>query len=102
MTVMRSRFISRCPAWYEDCGHLITPRPARNEAEQKTPSYFPNGRFTEEDEFDTAARLGWHSGRVCHNRREDMQVQVDESKGVVDHFAQHEGLRETDLSDSRA
>ena len=29
-------------------------------------SYLPDGRLAQQDKLDTAARLGWRSGRVCH------------------------------------
>ena len=44
-------------------------------------SYLPDGRLTQQDQLDTAAGLGWHSGRVCHNGREIMQVH--DREGVV-------------------
>ena len=44
-------------------------------------SYLPDCRLAQQDQLDTAARLGWHSGRVCHNGREIMQVH--DKEGVV-------------------
>lgn len=44
-------------------------------------SYLAHCRLAQQDKLDTAARLGWHSSRVCHNCIRGMQVQ--EEKGVL-------------------
>ena len=38
-----------------------------SEVRQTNDSYLSDGRLAKQDKLDTAARLGWHSGRVCHD-----------------------------------
>ena len=67
-------------------------------------SYLPDGCLAQQDELDTAARLGWHSGRVCHNTGRRI-MQVHDKEGVVADYAQHEvdGVPAAEKSrDSRA
>ena len=49
---------------------------------QRKESYLADGGLAQEDKLDTAARLGWHSSRVCHNGRRRRRRQVEEREGV--------------------
>ena len=44
-------------------------------------SYLAHCCLAQQDQLDTAARLGWHSSRVCHNCSRNMQVRVQDEKG---------------------